>query len=197
MLSPFLSRNWILSYIKDTTDFLQQLQIFDHIPINAILVTIDVIFLYTNISHNKNINSVAKILKLFGHDEDFIDEINASIYLILKNNIFTFNKQSFIEVSGTAMGTKMARKYANIIMAKMEKSLFAALNKLRMCYFRILDDVFMIWTSGQESLNEFLNLANDFYPSIKFTTETFLSEIHFLDITILLRNNKFETKIYS
>ena len=54
----------------------------------------------------------------------------------------------------------------------------------------------MIWTSGQESLNEFLNLANDFYPSIKFTTET-SSEIHFLNTTIHLQNNKVETEIYS
>ena len=31
VLSPFMSRDWIPSYIKDTTDFLQQLQTLDHI----------------------------------------------------------------------------------------------------------------------------------------------------------------------
>ena len=82
-------------------------------------------------------------------------------------------------------------------MAEMEKSLFATLNRLPICYFRFLDDIFMIWTIGQESLNQFLNLANDFYPSIIFTTETSSSEIHFLDTTIHLQNNKVETKIYS
>ena len=55
----------------------------------------------------------------------------------------------------------------------------------------------MIWTSGQESLNEFLNMANDFYPFIKFTTKTFSTEIQFLDKTIHLQNNIVETKIYS
>ena len=91
----------------------------------------------------------------------------------------------------------MVPKYANIFMAEVEKSLLATLNRLPMCYFRFLDDIFMIWTSGQESLNEFLNLANDFYPSIKFTTETTSSEIHFLNTTIHLQNNKVETEIYS
>ena len=71
---------------------------------------------YTNIPHNEGI----KILKLSGHDEDFIDEIKSCIYFILKNNIFTFNEQNFIQVSGTAMGTKMASKYANISMAEMQ-----------------------------------------------------------------------------
>ena len=145
----------------------------------------------TNIPHNEGI----KILKLSSHDEDFIDEIKFCIYFILKNNIFTFNKQNFIQVSGTAMGTKMASKFANIFIDEIEKSLFAALNKLPMSYFQFLNDIFMIWTSEHDSLNEFLNFANDFYPSIKFTTETFLSEIHFLDTTIHLQNNKVETEV--
>ena len=65
------------------------------------------------------------------------------------------------------------------------------------CYFRFLDDILMVWASGKESLHEFLNLTNDFYPSIKFTTETSSSEIHFLGTTIHLQNNKVETEIYS
>ena len=91
VLSPFMSQDWIPSYIKDTTDFLQQLQILNHIPDSAILVTMDVTSLYTNIPHNEGINSVANILKLSGHDKDFIDEIKSCIYFILKNNVFTFN----------------------------------------------------------------------------------------------------------
>ena len=157
----------------------------------------DVTSLYTYIPHNEGINSVANIMKLSGQDKGFIDEINSCIYFTLKNNIFTFNEQNCIQVSGTAIGTKMVPKYANIFMAEMEKSLFATLNKLPMCYFRFFDDVFMIWTTGQDSLNEFSNLANDFYPSIKLTTKTSLSEIHFLDTIIHLQNNRVEIEIYS
>ena len=157
----------------------------------------DVTSIYTNIPHNEGINSVANILKLSGDNRDFIDEIKSCIYFILKNNIFTFNEQNYIQVSCSAMGTKMAPKYANISMAGMEKSFFATLNRLPICYFRFLDDIFMIWTREQESLNEYLNLANDFYPSIKFTAETSSSEIHFLDSTIHLQNDKVKTEIYS
>ena len=125
-----MSRDWIPSYIKDTTNFLQQPQILDHIPDSAILVTMDVTSLYTNIPHNEGINSVANILKLSGHNKDFIDEIKSCIYFILKNNVVTFNEENYIQVSGTAMGTKMVPKYANSFTAEVEKSLFASLNRL-------------------------------------------------------------------
>ena len=72
VLSPVMSRDWIPSYIKDTTDFLQQLQILDHIADSGILVSMDVTSLYTNIPHNEGINSVANILKLSGHDKDHV-----------------------------------------------------------------------------------------------------------------------------
>ena len=152
--------------------------------------------LHLSIRQNEGINSVAGTLKLSNHDEDFISEIKSCIYFILKNNIFTFNEQNHIQISSTSVGTKIAPKYVNIFMAEMEKSLCATSNKLPMRYFRFLDDIFIIWISGQESSNEYLNLAGDFYPSIKFTIETSKSEIHFLNTTINLQKNKVHTKIY-
>ena len=115
----------------------------------------DVTSLYLNIPHNEVIVSLANILKLPDHVENFIDEIKSCIYLILKHNTVTFIEQNYIQVSGTAMGTKTAPKYANIFMAAMEKCLFATSNKLSMCYFEFLNDIIMVWISGQEFSNEF------------------------------------------
>ena len=80
--------------------------------------------LYTNIPHNEDINSVVNILKLSSHNKDFIDEIKSCIYFIFKSNVFTFIEQNYIQVSGTAMMTKLVPKYSNIFMAEMEKPLF-------------------------------------------------------------------------
>jgi hypothetical protein len=41
--------------------------------------------------------------------------------LVLKHNNFTFNGEHFLQINGTAMGTKMAPSYANIFMGKLEK----------------------------------------------------------------------------
>ena len=40
--------------------------------------------------------------------------------LILKENLFQFNGEYFLETHGTAMGTKMAVSFANIFMAEVE-----------------------------------------------------------------------------
>ena len=38
--------------------------------------------------------------------------------LVLKGNIFEFNKELFIQLIGTAMGTRAAPSYANLFMAR-------------------------------------------------------------------------------
>ena len=45
------------SFIKDATHFLLQLQKLGPLPDNAILVTLDVSSLYTNIPHNEGIDA--------------------------------------------------------------------------------------------------------------------------------------------
>ena len=51
--------------------------------------------------------------------------ISRCIECILKNNNFTFNQSNYIQTQGTAMGTKMAPKYANIFMHQMETKLMS------------------------------------------------------------------------
>ena len=50
------------SHIKDTTDFLNKLSNLGNLPNNAILVTLDVSSLYTNIPHNQEIDACRHFL---------------------------------------------------------------------------------------------------------------------------------------
>ena len=50
------------SHIKDTTDFLNKLSNLGNLPNNAILVTLDVSSLYTNIPHNQGIDACRHFL---------------------------------------------------------------------------------------------------------------------------------------
>ena len=47
-----------------------------------------------------------------------------------------------------------------------------------------IDDIFMIWTHGEESILQFYNCLNDLHPTIKFDRKYSTQEVHFLDITI-------------
>ena len=55
--------NGIKSHIKDTTDFINKIEKILNLPKEAILVTMDVKSLFTNIPHAEGINAVAKALE--------------------------------------------------------------------------------------------------------------------------------------
>jgi hypothetical protein len=42
--------------------------------------------------------------------------------VVLRKNNITFNGDHYLQINGTAMGTKMAPSYANIFMCKFEKT---------------------------------------------------------------------------
>ena len=55
---------------------------------------------------------------------------------------------------------------------------------------RFIDDIFLIWTHGEDSLKEFVNYINNLHPTIKFTSETSTETINFLDMTVKLNNQR-------
>ena len=50
--------------------------------------------------------------------------ILAGIKFILENNYFCFNDTHFLQIKGTAMGTKFAPIYATLVLAYLEEKLY-------------------------------------------------------------------------
>ena len=92
------------------------------------------------------------------------------IPFILTHNNFVFDDHSYLQTSGTAMGTKMAPCFANIFMASTEQTFNDNSPLTPLFYVRFIDDIFMIWTHGSEELEQFTTRANSTHPSMKFTT---------------------------
>jgi hypothetical protein len=59
-----------------------------------------------------------------------------------------------------------------------------------------LDDVFVIWTYGAESLTEFFNDLNSMNSNLKFTYEISHNAVNYLDVKVHLKGNKLETELY-
>ena len=74
------------------------------------------------------------------------DEIISMIRLILENNNFTFNGKHYIQLDGTAIGSRLGMNYASTYMGSWEKQLLENSKKKPMCYFRYVDDVWGVWT---------------------------------------------------
>ncbi|XP_064461905.1 uncharacterized protein LOC135372141 [Ornithodoros turicata] len=172
------------SYIKDTNHFLQILNQCQP-PTSSFLVTLDVSSLYTNISHEDGIIAVETAFSRYaGHSP--IDPLTLSklVNLILKNNNFEFDSQHYLQISGTAMGTKMAPTYANIFMGTLEEKFLEGRERKQALYKRYLDDIFMIWPHSERDLIEFINDLNQFHPTIKFTHTYSTATVNFLDVQV-------------
>lgn len=63
-------------------------------------------------------------------------------------------------------------------------------------WYRYIDDIFFIWLNTTESLDEFVNFANSFHDTIKFTVEKSCIEVPFLDLNIKLQENHICTRTY-
>ena len=112
----------IRSYIKDTTDFLQMLQNLGQLLPDCLLITLDVASLYTNIPNIEGCQATRLSLDSARSQTDR----PLNIYLLqlldkaLKCNNFDFNVKHYLQVVGTAMGTKVAPAYANTFMGWYE-----------------------------------------------------------------------------
>ena len=185
------------SYVKDTNDFLTKLKDMDRFPKEAILVTIDVVGLYPHIPHNEGLAAIRKILNTRTNQEIPTDDIVDLAELVLKNNNFEFDGKHFLQKRGTAIGTRMAPAYANLFMHDLESQLLDLAPVKPYLWLRYIDDVFMIWTAGEEQLQEFLQWINQYHDTIKFTWDWSRKTVNYLDVQIINNNGVIETDLYT
>ena len=86
--------------------------------------------------------------------------------------------------------------YASIFMDQVETEFLESQVYKPLVWFRYRDDVFFIWTDGQEKLKVFLEDLNKCYPNIMFTHETNKEDISFLDLKVELLDGKIFTDLF-
>ena len=74
--------------------------------------------------------------------------------------------------------------FANIFMAEFETKLIRQSRIKPIEWKRYIDDVFSLWDKSKHDINLFIEQANQFHPSIKYTAEISENEITFLDTII-------------
>ena len=81
------------------------------------------------------------------------------------------------------MGTKLAPSFANLFMGYFEDKFVYSYSLQPLLWKRFIDDIFFIWTYGENELLDFVKYLNNCHTTIKFTLETSLEMVNFLDIT--------------
>ncbi len=110
------------SYIKHTTYFLDKLEEVIQLPQGALLVTLDVKALYSNINLQEALWVIQQALNQY-RESDTVPS-NTSLLrllnLVLNCNSFEFNGSYFKHIHGIAMGTKAAPLIGNLVMGHLE-----------------------------------------------------------------------------
>ena len=195
------------SLIRDDLDFLNYLP--DEIDEHTLLVSFDVVSLYTSIPHDLALTAieywtdkyVTSLPRPFS--KEFILE---AITLVLKENTFTFDNKYYRQLQGTAMGTKMAPTYATLVMGYLEKFLYTKYEEtfgknevedFIEIFKRFLDDCFLFWKRSIEDLRKFYKIRNNLHEKINFTIEKDESRIPFLDVLVYKEGRKLHTDIFN
>ena len=204
------------SYLEDTPDLLRQLKDIGDIPDGAILATIDVSALYSNIQREDGVEAVRKALETRKDKSMPASFILELLDLVLKYNIFEFDGELFQQIIGTAMGTRAAPNIADLFMSFLDiikKAQKFAVNGVSplVFYKRFLDDILMIWLGSHKELHCFFKDINTINSSIKFTIEHTKKQcdpdpdscpcpaqdsIPFLDTSLSVRSGKISSDLY-
>ena len=186
----------IASYIKDTTDFIRKIENI-LVPEDCILVTFDVTSLYTNIPNDEGINAVHNFLKRHKPKYASADTIILLLSEVLTKNNFEFDGKNYLQIGGTAMGTRLAPSYANIFMGELETKTIQSYDKEPLLWVRFIDDIFSIWTHGEAELHKYHDHLNSYHENIKYTMEHSYEKITFLDTWVKKLKDKLIVELYT
>ena len=190
------------AYIRDSTDFINNISCITDLPEDVFLVTFDVSSLYTNIPHDGGVEALGYYLNnrdtTVNPPNQFIIDLTN---LVMKKNYFKFNGDFYLQVSGTSMGSICAPNYANLYVGCFEdKFIFNPERNVHLPkilkWYRYIDDVFCLYNGTLDQLQEFYILLNSFNSNLQFTMEYSSEKVHFLDMWVIKENKSLITTLY-
>ena len=136
------------------------------------------------------------------YNKTFIIE---ALKIILENNIFSFNKEYFKQMKGTAIGTKVAPTYATLVLGFLEERMYETVKMekdenfakyIKEQWKRYLDDCFIFWERSMTDFAYFENLLNSLHVDIQFKVQKSTVRLPFLDIMVIKHWTSIITDIY-
>ena len=191
------------SHTSKTTDFVRFIQ-NTPIPGNAIIGTLDVCSLYTNIPLEEGIKAVCKYYNdHYQPNPPILTSILRDLMkLILKENSFHFNGKHFLQTHGIAMGKKW-QKPSRSSSWPMKRSNYSFLALTNLSSGKgSLTTFSQHGLQSKQEIDSFVDFANRFHATIKFTCEMSSERAAFLDTKVfkglrLLRTKSIKEKFES
>ena len=197
----------VKSYVKDSFHFLEMLP--KSIDFDSTFVTFDMTSLYTNIPKELGLEALSIWIDRFPEsltESRFTKEfVIAGFEIVLTFNYFMFDGKWYLQIKGVTMETKATVILAILTVGYLEIKLYTILPNYFSTEYtkyiiehwkRFIDDCFITWKKN-ENLDLFQEILNNLHPSIKFTKDTDVDRISFLDLLVIkTAEGKIETDIF-
>ncbi len=189
------------SYVRDTTDFISKLsRLQTDRNQKKYLVSLDVTGLYTNIPNQEGKNAVYRTLIEHNYNGQVsINSIMKLLECVLHMNNFEFCDENYLQIGGTAMGTKLAPSYSCLYLSYLEKKLLETAPCKPDLYLRFIDDIFCVFSCRKALIEQFITHMNNSHNTIKFTSEISEESITFLDTKVIIdpETQEIYTELYT
>ena len=168
-----------------------------------IMVSFDVSSLFTNVPIDEALDIVQQRLE---QDSTLPDRTSLTVTslmdllrLCLQTTYFAQGDNLYQQDEGAAMGSPLSPIIANIYMEFFEELPLESTDVRPSLWLRYVDDTFIIWSHGAETLPTFLQHLNSVRPTIQFTMEKEVEgALPFLDVRVSRdgESNTLVTRVY-
>lgn len=183
-------------YIKDSWHFRDKMK-NKTIPEDHVLVSLDVVSLYTNIPTELALEVVEKrwnILQAYTSLplEEFLDAVR----MTLTSTYFAYEEKFYRQVDGCAMGASISSVIAQLVLEDLEEAIISQLDFTPPFFYRYVDDCILAIPNYKSDY--ILNKFNSYHPKLRFTIELQENnQINFLDMTLHNEKGKIRTAWYT
>ena len=147
------------------------------------MCTVDVVGHYPSIPYGEGLEAIRETSDRRENPNVATDTL-MGMASVVQNKYFDFNDKIYRQKLSTAIGAKFASAYAIVFMTRLEERLLNESVDTPIVWMRFIDDVFFIWTHGEEKLDLFIDFLYSSHDTIEFTGEHSSKMISFLDVQV-------------
>lgn len=188
------------SFFKSSFDLRKELEDIV-VPENGYLFTADAVSMYTNIPTHRALLFIGRYLRKEKFPDIPTTALMEALSFLMQHNVFTFGDTTWLQKTGTAMGTPPAPPWATLYYALCEEGFLDEFSPL-FYYKRFIDDVIGIWTTDHPNdprdteWTRFASAMNNPMYQLTWDVSRLSHQVDFMDLTISIKNRHLHTTLF-